>query len=145
MDRNQLRLPSIPSLKIKKRTDSVSICIWLTSWKKRSILLGLWFIHSRTRRKSLSILQDEELIRMFLSIYLSTVRTGGRCAEATCECDRKAAACFAKYMINTKLEGNRLRKHRHRTKKPSKVYWNVLRICHPSSFVALFRTITAWS
>ncbi|XP_057369482.1 uncharacterized protein LOC130690492 [Daphnia carinata] len=46
------------------------------------------------------------------------LRTGDRCADMTCECDRIAAACFAKHMINAKLKGNRLRKHRNRVKHP---------------------------
>ncbi|KAI9558876.1 hypothetical protein GHT06_015665 [Daphnia sinensis] len=46
------------------------------------------------------------------------LRTGDRCADMTCECDRIAASCFAKHMINAKLKGNRLRKHRNRVKHP---------------------------
>ncbi|KAK4010946.1 hypothetical protein OUZ56_020065 [Daphnia magna] len=46
------------------------------------------------------------------------LRTGDRCADMTCECDRIAASCFAKHMINAKLKGNRLRKNRNRVKHP---------------------------
>lgn len=40
--------------------------------------------------------------------------TGDRCAYMTCQCDKAAANCFSKYVIDKKLEGSRLRKHRKR-------------------------------
>jgi hypothetical protein len=53
-------------------------------------------------------------------MFGESVRTGDRCGDRTCECDRVAAACFSQYMIDGKLEWNRLRKNRviKGTKRP---------------------------